>query len=111
MAGRGRRKLIVVSNRGPASYERDEAGERLTRRGSGGLVTALRSLVSHEDVTWIASAIGDEDRAVAAEAGDEGCEERAEDGSLYRLRLVPHRPRAYARVHTTVANPTVRLLP
>src|SRR5437588_170344 len=63
----GRRKLIVVSNRGPATYERGERGERVTRRGSGGLVTALRGLVSHEDVTWIASAIGEEDRAVAAE--------------------------------------------
>src|SRR5206468_8668030 len=110
MAGRGRRKLIVVSNRGPASYERDEAGERVTRRGSGGLITALRSLVSHEEVTWIASAIGDEDRAVAAEAGDEGFEEHAEDGSPYRLRLVAHDPGAYERFYNTVANPTLSLL-
>src|SRR5438067_4624668 len=110
MAGRGRRKLIVVSNRGPASYERDEAGERVTRRGSGGLITARRSLVSHEDVTWIASAIGDEDRAVAAEAGNEGFEERAEDGSRYRLRLVAHDPRSYDRFYNTVANPTLWFL-
>src|SRR5205085_2367024 len=59
-----RRKLIVVSNRGPVSYSR-ENGERVARRGGGGLVTALRGLVSHHDVTWIASAITDEDRAAA----------------------------------------------
>src|SRR6185312_12217762 len=49
-----RRKLIVVSNRGPVSYGRDAAGERVARRGGGGLVTALRGLVRHQDVTWIA---------------------------------------------------------
>ena len=56
-----RRKLIVVSNRGPISYGREE-GERVASRGAGGLVTALAPLVSHHDVTWIASAISDEDR-------------------------------------------------
>ena len=66
-----RRKLIVVSNRGPTTFARDEGGERITRRGGGGLVTALRSLVSHHDVTWIASAISEEDHTVAGEAFDE----------------------------------------
>ena len=110
MAAGGRRKLIVVSNRGPASFERDEHGERVTRRGSGGLVTALRSLVSHEQVTWIASAIGAEDRAVAAEAGTEALEEQAEDGSRYRLRLVPHDEAAYDAFYNVVANPTIWFL-
>ena len=68
---RRRRKLIVVSNRGPVTYARDEDGNRVARRGGGGLVTALRSLVAHHDVTWIASAMTDEDRAVAEEAGGE----------------------------------------
>jgi len=36
-----RRKLIVVSNRGPVSYSRQN-GERVAKRGGGGLVTALR---------------------------------------------------------------------
>ena len=81
-----RRKLIVVSNRGPIAYGR-EGGERTVKRGAGGLVTALAPLVSHHDVTWIASAISDEDRDVAA-AGM--VEETARDGSRYRLRLVAH---------------------
>ena len=58
-----RRKLIVVSNRGPASFGRDADGNRTATRGGGGLVTALRGLVSYHDVTWIASAITEEDRA------------------------------------------------
>ena len=76
-----RRKLIVVSNRGPVSFARDDDGNRVARRGGGGLVTALRSLVAHHDVTWIASAMTDEDRAVADEAGGEAIEEVARDGS------------------------------
>jgi trehalose-6-phosphate synthase len=47
----GEMKLIVVSNRGPVSYLRDEDGERVVRRGGGGLATALRSLVQYHDAT------------------------------------------------------------
>jgi trehalose 6-phosphate synthase len=104
-----RRKLIVVSNRGPVGYARDAAGRRVVRRGGGGLVTALRSLVSHHDVTWIASAMSDEDRAVAAEAGGP-FEETAQDGSSYRLHLVAHEPSAYDRFYNVVANPMLWFL-
>jgi trehalose 6-phosphate synthase len=106
----GRRKLLVVANRGPVSYGRSAAGERVVLRGGGGLVTALRSLVDHHDVTWIASAMSDEDRAVAAEHGGDGFEESARDGSPYRLRLVAHDPNAYDWYYNVVANPTLWFL-
>src|SRR3982750_4583230 len=106
----GRRKLIVVSNRGPVTYARGPGGERVARRGGGGLVTALRSLVSHHDVTWVASAMSDEDRSVAAEADGAAIEERARDGSPYRLRLVAHDPAAYDWYYNVVANPTLWFL-
>ena len=98
-----RRKLIVVSNRGPIGYVR-EGGERIARRGAGGLVTALGPLVSHHDVTWIASALSDEDRVVAAEGPVEAT---AADGSRYRLRLVAHDPVAYDLYYHVVANPAL----
>jgi trehalose 6-phosphate synthase len=98
-----RRQLIVVSNRGPLSYAR-AGGERVARRGAGGLVTALAPLVSHHDVTWVASALTEEDRAVAAEGP---CDETAPDGSVYRLRLVAHPPDAYDLYYNVVANPTL----
>jgi trehalose 6-phosphate synthase len=98
-----RRTLIVVSNRGPIAYAR-QGGERVARRGAGGLVTALAPLVSHHDVIWIASAISDEDRAVAAEGT---VVETARDGSRYRLRLVAHDPEAYDLYYNVVANPTL----
>ncbi len=100
---RERRTLIVVSNRGPISYGRED-GARVAKRGAGGLVTALGPLVSHHDVTWIASAISDEDRAVAS-AGT--VDETAHDGSRFRLRLVAHDARAYDRYYNVVANPAL----
>src|SRR5262245_34857119 len=105
-----RRKLIVVSNRGPVSFGHDEDGNRVARRGGGGLVTALRGLVAHHDVTWIASAMTEEDRAVADESGGAAIEEVARDGSPYRLRLVSHDPAAYDWFYNVVANPTLWFL-
>ncbi len=104
-----RRKLIVVSNRGPVSYRR-ENGERVAGRGGGGLVTALRSLVTHHDVTWVASAMSDEDRAAANDAGGDVFEEAARDGSSYRLRLVVHDEAAYDWFYNVVSNPVLWFL-
>ena len=106
----GRRKLIVVSNRGPVVYDRPQDGDRLARRGGGGLVTALRSLVEHNDVTWVASAMSDEDRVVVAEAGGEAIEETAQSGAPFRLRLVAHEPSAYDWHYNVVANPMLWFL-
>jgi trehalose 6-phosphate synthase len=106
----GRRKLIVVSNRGPVTFGRDESGDRVARRGGGGLVTALRSLVFHHDVTWIASAMGQEDRAAVEQAGGGAIEETARDGSPFRLRLVGHDQSAYDWFYNVVANPMLWFL-
>ena len=53
--------LVLVSNRGPVTFGPD--GE--IRRGTGGLVTALIGLATHREVTWVASAMSDEDVAVS----------------------------------------------
>ncbi len=87
-----RRKLIVVSNRGPVRVARDGS----VHRSSGGLATALRSLLQHQDVTWIASATSDGERALA---GDTLQQEN------YRLHLVAHDPQAYDWYYNVVANP------
>ena len=78
--------LIIVSNRGPAQFERDEDGRAHGARGGGGLVTALSGLVSHRDALWIASAMTDEDVAVSEERG--GPVELSIDGIDYRVLLV-----------------------
>ena len=108
--GTDRRNLIVVSNRGPITFTRDVSGTRVARRGGGGLVTALRSLVTHHDVTWIASAISDEDHVVAEEAGGAAIEEQSRDGSSFRLRLVAHDQAAYDWFYNVIANPMLWFL-
>ena len=105
-----RRKLIVVSNRGPVTYGRDADGERVARRGGGGLVTALRSLVELHDVTWIASAMSDEDRAVSVDTGGAAIDEQSRDGSPFRLRLLVHDETAYDWFYNVVSNPMLWFL-
>ncbi len=95
--------LIIVSNRGPLQFERDESAQRTVRRGGGGLVTALSGLVSHRDALWIASAMTDEDVAVSEEAG--GPIEQELDGIDYRVCLVGSDPEAYERFYNVIANP------
>jgi len=102
-----RRKLIVVSNRGPVSYGRDELGSRVARRGGGGLVTALRGLAAHHDVTWIASAMTDEDRLVAQEQAGEAMAEVSATGASYQVRLLAHDPVAYDGYYNRIANGTL----
>jgi trehalose 6-phosphate synthase len=95
--------LIIVSNRGPAQFERGEDGERTVRRGGGGLVTALSGLVSHREALWIASAMTDEDVAVSAEKG--GPVELSIDGIEYRVLMVDSDAEAYDRFYNVIANP------
>jgi trehalose 6-phosphate synthase len=96
--------LIIVSNRGPAEFERDEQGNRSVRRGGGGLVTALSGLVSHREALWIASAMTDEDVAVAVESGERGVEISIDEID-YRVVLVESDPDAYDRFYNVIANP------
>jgi trehalose 6-phosphate synthase len=87
-----RRSLIIASNRGPVTFDRGPDGERVVRRGGGGLVTALRGLLEHHDVTWIAAATTDEDRVASAEGSSE-------------VALVSPDPDAYDGYYNVVANP------
>jgi trehalose 6-phosphate synthase len=97
-------QLVIVSNRGPAQFERDADGQRVVRRGGGGLVTALTGLVSHRKALWVASAMTDEDVAVAVEAGGEPVEVEL-DGVSYDVCMVESDSLAYDRFYNVIANP------
>lgn len=59
--------MIVVSHRGPARFEANDDGTFDTKLGAGGLSVALAPLlVDRPDVTWVAAALSDGDRAAAA---------------------------------------------
>ncbi len=93
--------LVLVSNRGPVTFEAD--GE--VKRGGGGLVTALTGLASHRDAVWIASAMTPEDADAAREHEGRPFSVRSPDGGEYRIRLVESEPEAYDRFYNVFANP------
>lgn len=96
--------LVLVSNRGPVTFETDELGGRTVRRGGGGLVSVLSGLVKHRDVLWIASAMTDEDIRAAEEHGGKSFSVER-DGINYRVRLVTSSDEAYDNFYNVIANP------
>ncbi|HET6949535.1 MAG TPA: trehalose-6-phosphate synthase [Acidimicrobiales bacterium] len=90
------RPVVVVSNRGPLSFRRDEAGALVARRGAGGLVSGLGPLVAGTDSLWVAAAMSDGDRA-AAEAG-------VVDAEDFRVRLLATDPETYRLAYDVISN-------
>jgi trehalose 6-phosphate synthase len=95
---------VLVSNRGPATFERGEGGELTATRGGGGLVTALTGLVNHREALWVASAMTAEDIETADKHGGRSFPVNVE-GTEYRMRLVASDPEAYDLFYNAVANP------
>src|SRR3954462_9056710 len=95
------RPLVLVSNRGPVTFQEDGS----VKRGTGGLVTALTGLASHRDAVWIASALTDGDVEKAKEEGDKPFAVRSPAGGEYQVRLVASEPEAYDRFYNIFANP------
>ena len=96
--------LILVSNRGPITFDRYASGEPTRERGGGGLVTALLGLLEHAPALWISAAITDEERVVAAEHGAEGFA-MDEIGRATRGLLVDIDEDAYDLYYNIIANP------
>jgi len=97
----GNRPLILVSNRGPVTF--DDAGG--FRRGTGGLVTALTGLASHREVVWIASALTDGDKKRVAEADGKSFEIDTAGEGTFQVRMVVSDDDAYDRFYNIFANP------
>ena len=87
---------MIVSNRGPVSFTKDEAGQLTARRGAGGLVSGIGGVVSEAGATWMAAAISDGDR------------EAARLGTLeaegFRARLLAIDPDTYQLAYDVVSN-------
>ncbi len=93
--------LVLVSNRGPVTF--GPHGE--IKRGTGGLVTALIGLASHRDVTWIASAMTEQDIEAAERNDGRPFAVTAPGGGEYLVKLVASDPDAYDRFYNIIANP------
>ncbi len=95
--------LVLVSNRGPASFSRED-GELKAQRGGGGLVTALTGLVHHREAVWVASTMTEGDVEVSRQ--HEGASFDCElDDLTYRIKLVESDQDAYDAFYNVVANP------
>ncbi len=93
--------LVLVSNRGPVTFE----PEGKVRRGTGGLVTALIGLASYREVTWVASAMTDEDVEVAEQHEGRPFPVSAPGGGEYSVKFVASDPDAYDGFYNIIANP------
>ncbi len=92
--------IIIASNRGPYSFSQKEDGSFETKRGAGGLVTALAGLAEKHDVLWVAASLGEDDRKWA-EAGNN--QPQTIEGISLRL-LIPE-AEAYKGYYEVIANP------
>lgn len=101
----GGQRLLIASNRGPVTYEQDERGELVARRGSGGVVTALSSLTNYTPVTWVAAALSQADHAMAGLAG-----KRSADPAVHRnlkLRFVDIEKDTFNHYLNIISNPVL----
>src|SRR4051812_14923484 len=96
--------LVLVSNRGPATFVRGEGDQVVAHRAGGGLVTALRGLAHHREAIWVASAMTDEEAEASEQHGGKAFEVEL-DEMTYRVRLVASDPEAYDLFYNVVANP------
>ena len=97
----GETRFVVVSNRGPVTFSRDDSGEREYSRGAGGLVTALNAVSRRrKETVWVASAQSEEDARVAGESPDAPYEVEGQ-----KIVLVEHDEEAYDLMYNRLANP------
>jgi trehalose 6-phosphate synthase len=90
--------IVVASNRGPVSFDRDERGRLSPRRGTGGLVTALSGVFYRDDTTWVSAAMTDGDRSVALKG------RTVTSDSHQRMRYVVIPPDRYEGYYNEVSN-------
>ncbi|MDP9070327.1 MAG: trehalose-6-phosphate synthase [Actinomycetota bacterium] len=94
--------LVIVSNRGPLSFTKDDEGRLVTTRGGGGLVSSLGPAVADTGATWVASAITEADREAAASG--------IVEAEGFRLHSLVTEPGAYRQFYEVVANATLWFL-
>jgi len=103
----GERRLLIATNRGPVTFLGTPDGGVRARRGSGGLVTALSQVGRHVPVTWLAAALSEGDRRVAA---DPSLAERFQADDRQRLRFVAVDRSAQDAAYGVIANPLLWFL-
>jgi trehalose 6-phosphate synthase len=94
--------LIVASNRGPVTFEREADGTLTPRRGSGGLVTAMVGALQRAEGLWVAAAMSPEDRELVASTA--GRIDMHGFGASYRLRYLDIPSDVYDGYYNRISN-------
>jgi trehalose 6-phosphate synthase len=109
--------VVLLSHRGPASFQRTPSGLTL-KRGAGGLVTALMGLAEHlDDAVWVCAAATEADADVQTEHEGHSVEisfdpspqlvdaDSEHLGPTINVRYVEVEPERHASFYTQIANP------
>lgn len=106
------RPLIMVSNRGPVQFTQEPNGSFSSRQGSGGLVTAVSTVLNEHEAVWIAATMSTGDRARWQRALDNGEAfiSPKESGTNFRLRFVVPDEDAYNKYYNEISNPLLWFL-
>lgn len=100
----GDRPVIIVANRAPVVFERDEEGNFVFSRGAGGLVTALSGLAQYLPASWIACARTEAD--IAWKRGKVPLEK----GHDIDVQFINPSPEAYEGYYNEISNPLLWFL-
>jgi trehalose 6-phosphate synthase len=91
--------LLLASNRGPVVHVEDDTGAPVSRRGGGGLVSAVSGAGLAGDALWVCAALSDADRRAAR---------TAESGLVAPgVRMLDVDPVTFDRAYNGVANSTL----
>jgi trehalose 6-phosphate synthase len=93
------RPFLIVSNRGPVSFDVDADGQPVARKGAGGLVSGMGPMIAGTDTVWLAAAMSEGDRLIARD----GVVER--EG--FRIRLLDLDPATFAMAYDVIGNATL----
>ena len=90
--------LVVAANRAPVTFATGADGELVAQRGAGGMIT-IASALEHRKATWVAAAMSDADREVAAQG--------PVDVNGLDLRFLDFDPQTYDAAYDRIANATL----
>ncbi len=102
-------RVLIASNRGPISFTMADDGSVMPRRGAGGLVSGLSSVMSQASVLWVCAALSDADRAAARSApgGLIEMSDGADGGPGSAVRMLDIPAATFQRAYNSVANGTL----
>lgn len=99
------RTLIIASNRGPITFNKDKNGELIYQRGAGGLVTALTGVARQTEARWIACARTQEDKIWG-----EGFAPSDETGEKLWMQFITPTETEYEGYYNVISNPLLWFL-